>query len=638
MTPSPKNLNDHIFYFHNGEDKYAYKFLGAHINKSGTVFRVWAPNASSVCVVGDFNGWEQGKNQMVKVSDEIFECEIEGVKEFDVYKYAITDKNGNTVLKADPYGFHTQTPPETASVVYHLDGYSWNDEKWLKHRSKTNVLESAVNIYEMHLGSWRKFADGNCFSYVKTAEELSAYLKDMGYTHVELLPVSEHPFDGSWGYQQMGYYAPTSRYGQPDDFRAFVDIMHQNDIGVILDWVPAHFPKDEAGLSNFDGTACYEYEDVRKGEHLEWGTKIFNYGRGEVQSFLISNATFWLEEYHIDGLRVDAVASMLYLDYGRRDGEWIPNVFGGNHHLEAIDFLKKLNCTVFLSHPDVMMIAEESTAYPLVTAPVSNGGLGFNFKWNMGWMNDMLCYTSADPYFRKDMHDKLTFSFYYAFSENFVLPISHDEVVHGKCSLINKMPGEYGQKFMGMRAFLGYMFAHPGKKLNFMGNEFGQFIEWDYKKELDWFLLDYETHRQLKEYVKALSHFYKNTPALWEVDYSWQGFKWICADDNTQNIVSFLRYDKSGNPIVCVVNFSPVQRNNYRIGVPNARYYKEVFNSNEERFGGHSELNGEKILTEKIASHGFENSIELTIGSFGAIYLKPCYLKKENLKKEGDNQ
>ncbi len=624
-----KVLSDQIFYFHKGEEKYAYKFLGAHIKNEGTLFRVWAPNAKSVSVVGDFNNWNQSANPMKKISDEIWETTVPYLEKFAVYKYAVTSKFGKTVLKADPYAFHAQTPPENASAVYDLGEHLWGDGAWLEKRRNTSIYASPVNIYEMHLGSWRTYPDGNRFSYVKIAEELAAYLKEMNYTHVELMPVSEYPFDGSWGYQQTGYYAPTSRYGTPDDFRVFVDTLHQNGIGVIVDWVPAHFPKDEFALANFDGTPCYEYPNPKKGEHLEWGTKVFDYGRPEVQSFLISNAIYWFKEFHIDGLRVDAVASMLYLDYNRRDGEWIANKDGGNYHYEAIDFLRKLNETVFGEFPDVMMIAEESTAFPKVTHPTSDGGLGFNFKWNMGWMNDMLCYTSADPFFRANMHDKVTFSFFYAFSENFVLPISHDEVVHGKCSLINKMPGEYEQKFAGMRAFLGYMIAHPGKKLTFMGTEFGQFIEWNYKQALDWVLLGYPKHREMQNYVKNLNKFYKDNPALWQIDYSWEGFKWICADDNTQNIISFLRYDKDDNPIVCVINFSPVKREGYRIGVPSARYYTEVFNSDLTEFGGENNLNCEKILCEKIPSHGFDKSIELTIPAFGALFLKPAYLKKE---------
>ena len=624
-----------VFVFHQGRNYKAQEFFGAHRADGDTfVFRVWAPHAKSVSVVGDFNNWETDASPMEKLNDEgVWECFCDNVKVFDCYKFLITAESGRRLYKADPYAVHAETRPGTASKIYEST-YKWNDSKWLKKRRETSVYSSPVNIYELHLGSWRRYDDGNFFTYRDLARELTQYVKDMGYTHIELMPVSEHPFDGSWGYQVTGYYAVTSRYGTPDDFKYFIDECHKAGIGVIVDWVPAHFPKDAHGLCEFDGAPCYEYADPKKGEHLQWGTKVFDFGRNEVKSFLISNALFWFDEYHIDGIRVDAVASMLYLDYGREDGEWIANENGGNENLEAVAFIKELNEAVFKEHGDVMMTAEESTSWPLVSKPVYMGGLGFNFKWNMGWMNDILRYFSMDGIYKKYNHDLITFSFFYAFSENFVLPISHDEVVHGKCSLINKIPGNYNEKFAGVRAFLGYMYAHPGKKLLFMGTEFGQFIEWDYKKGLDWLLLDYEMHRLLKDYAKELNKFYKKNSPLWQVDYSWEGFSWIVSDDNINSVIAFIRSNDAGEKIIAVCNFTNVTRKDYVIGVPESGKYEVVFNSDSEKFGGNGVKIKKTYKTEKKASHGFENRIPLTLPGMSVLYLKHKEEKKDTTEKK----
>ncbi len=599
----------------------AYKFLGSFLRGNTAVFRVWAPNAKTVSVVGDFNEWNPDTDCMENIGDGIWEKKIKGLKQYDIYKYAVTGPDGTVILKSDPYARHYETAPSNASKLY-KSSYKWNDQDWISHKNEINIYESPVNIYEVHAGSWKRFEDGNTYDYVTLAKELSEYVKKMNYTHVELMPITEYPYEGSWGYQVSGYFAPTSRYGTPDDFKKFVDIMHQNGIGVILDWVPAHFPKDGFGLYRFDGTPCYEYADPRKGEHKEWGTVVFDYGKPQVKSFLISSAVFWLKEYHADGLRVDAVASMLYLDYGRQGGEWIPNSYGGRENLEAVEFLKEVNSAAFSADPSVMMIAEESTAWPLVTKPPHDGGLGFNFKWNMGWMNDMLRYMSLDPYFRKDNHDCLTFSFFYAFSENFILPISHDEVVHGKCSMIEKMPGEYDMKFASLRAFYAYMAAHPGKKLLFMGQEFAQFIEWNYKNELDWLLLDYDAHKNMQRYVSELNKLYLKTSEFWEIDYSWDGFGWISNDDNTQSIIAFRRIDKSGNEIITVCNFVPVARENYRIGVPKKGTYKRIFCSESEKYGGTVSAGAKSYKSESVPMHGFENSIALDIPAMSVSYFK----------------
>ncbi len=604
------------------EEFRAYEVLGCHPCAEGYVFRVWAPHARSVSLVGEFNGWNSAALPLSCVSDNgIWECCTEQVQEYDTYKYYVVGADGRGVMKSDPYAYHFETRPSTASRVYTLEGYAWQDEAWQKSKSKRPLYDGPVNIYEVHAGSWKRYPDGHPFSYEKLAEELLPYVCDMGYTHIELMPLAEYPFDGSWGYQVTGYYAPTSRYGTPHDLMRFVDRCHQCGIGVIMDWVPGHFPKDEYGLYRFDGEACYEYADLRKGEHKRWGTCVFDYGRPEVRSFLISNALFWLEKYHIDGIRVDAVASMLYLDYDRREGEWLPNCYGGRENLEAIDFLKKLNEAVFAAYPYTMMIAEESTAWPLVSHPTSEGGLGFNFKWNMGWMNDMLRYVSLDPLYRSGNHNAITFSFFYAFSENFVLPISHDEVVHGKCSLINKMPGEYAQKFAGVRLFLAYMMAHPGKKLTFMGTEFGQFVEWNYEQELDWLLLDYPAHRELQQFTRTLNHFYHSTSPLWENDFSWEGFSWIANDDAAQSVIAFRRIDRRGKEVIAVCNFTPVQRENYRIGVPLYGIYEEIFTTDAATFGGSGVENG-TVTAARVPMHGCEQSVSLTLPPLSVVFLK----------------
>ncbi|MFI3168358.1 MAG: 1,4-alpha-glucan branching protein GlgB [Faecalibacterium sp.] len=623
--PLAQDADYPMYLYKQGNNYESYRFFGAHLTAhgghEGAIFRVWAPNAVKVSVVGDFNNWVPNSHPMEQIEGQgVWALFIPGVEEFDTYKYCITTQDDHLVFKADPYATHAETRPSNASKVYDIEGYAWDDEAWQTSQQHKDVLNAPMNVYEMHAGSWKTKVDGLPYNYSELADVLVPYLSEMGYTHVEMMPLTEYPYDGSWGYQVTGYFAPTSRYGTPKDFMAFVDKLHNAGIGVIMDWVPAHFPKDGHGLYQFDGTACYEDPNPKRGEHKEWGTMIFDYGKPEIQSFLISSAYYWIEKFHIDGLRVDAVASMLYLDYNRRDGEWEANSEGGNKNFEAIAFLRKLNGTILGTHPHCYMIAEESTAWPMVTRPAEDGGLGFNFKWNMGWMNDMLSYMSCDPLFRKGNHNKVTFSFFYAFSENFMLPISHDEVVHGKCSLINKMPGGYAEKFASLKTFFGYMMAHPGKKLLFMGQEFGQFMEWSEERELDWQLLGFENHQQLQGYVKALNAFYKKTPALWEIDYDWEGFQWIVPDDCAQSVIAFLRRDRAGKMVLCVCNFNPVQREGYAMGVPVKGTYKEILNSDDAAFGGSGTVHNTSIRTKKTPLHGYENSIEITLPPMSTLY------------------
>ncbi|MCQ4773295.1 1,4-alpha-glucan branching protein GlgB [Lacrimispora saccharolytica] len=621
-----------------------YKKLGAHLatneGKKGVYFAVWAPHAAKVHVVGDFNEWEEREAyEMTRVGEiGIYEIFVEGIGVGELYKFLITTSDGRKLYKADPYGNQAEFRPGTASRVTDISRLKWADARWLKARGKQNVDEIPMAIYEVHPGSWRKHPvteedpDG-FYNYREFAHELTEYVKDMGYTHVELMGIAEHPFDGSWGYQVIGYYAPTARYGTPEDFQYMVNYFHKNGIGVILDWVPAHFPKDAAGLADFDGQALYEYADPRKGEHPDWGTKVFDYAKNEVKNFLIANALYWVEQFHIDGLRVDAVASMLYLDYGRSAGNWVPNIYGENKNLEAIEFFKHLNTVVTGRNHGTMIIAEESTAWPQVTGRPEDGGLGFTMKWNMGWMHDFLDYMKLDPYFRSYNHNKMTFSMTYAFSEKYVLVLSHDEVVHMKGSMINKMPGEYDDKFANLKAGYSFMMGHPGKKLLFMGQDFAQFREWSEARELDWYLLAEEKHVQMKEYVKELLHLYQGSPALYETDDNWEGFEWVNADDSDRSIFSFIRHSKDGkNNLLFVVNFTPVERPEYRVGVPQSGSYKLVLNSDEARFGGSGEKRASSYRSKKGVCDNKPYSIGYSLPAYGVAVFQ--YEKKDKTVKK----
>ena len=622
-----------IYLFKEGNHHRLYDKLGAHImtigEECGVFFALWAPNAENVSVAGDFNGWNKVSHPLKAREDGsgIWEGFIPDITRGDIYKYHIHSRYNNyKVDKGDPFAFYWEQPPKTASVVWNLD-YKWHDSEWMGNRHKHNSLNAPISIYEVHIGSWRRsLEDGGRFlTYRETAHYLADYVREMGFTHVELLPVTEHPFYGSWGYQTVGYFAPTSRYGTPQDFMYLIDHLHQNGIGVILDWVPSHFPSDEHGLSYFDGTCLYEHADPKKGYHPEWNSYIFNYGRNEVRTFLISSAIFWLEKYHIDVIRVDAVASMLYLDYARKEGEWIPNKYGGREDLDAISFIKGLNEAVYVSHPDIQTIAEESTSWPMVSKPVYLGGLGFGIKWNMGWMHDILKYFSQDPVYRKSHHNELTFSIWYAFSENFLLPLSHDEVVHGKGSLIGKMPGDEWQRYANLRLLFGYMYGHPGKKLLFMGGEFAQWKEWNHDESLEWHVLQYPFHRGMQKWVKDLNHLYRTEPALYELDFSADGFEWISLHDWEQSIISFIRKGRDNDKMALIVcNFTPVTRFKYNVGVPRGGFWAEVLNSDAEVYGGSGCGNAGGVEAAPVPVHGRTHSLCLTLPPLGVLFFKSC--------------
>lgn len=630
-TPAPFITDLDKYLFNEGTNERVYEKMGAHLieqdGKRGVHFAVWAPNARQVAVVGDFNDWQPASHPMHSSDSGIWTLFIPDLEIFTVYKYHIISQNGQGFDKADPYGFAMEERPRTGSVVIDLDRYEWQDAEWIKHRAEHQSLNRPISIYELHVGSWRKEPDpqwgARYLSYRELVAQLIPYVIEMGYTHIELMPIAEHPLDASWGYQVLGFYSPTSRFGTSEDLMYFVDQCHQNNIGVILDWVPAHFPKDGAGLNYFDGTHLYSHADPRQGEHQDWGTLIFNYSRNEIRSFLISNALFWIDKYHFDGLRVDAVASMLYLDYSRQEGEWVPNEYGGRENLGAISFLRKTNEVVHGIFPGILTIAEESTAWPMVSRPPYMGGLGFSLKWNMGWMHDTLNYMSKDPIHRRYHHHDMTFSLLYAFTENFILPLSHDEVVHGKGSLINKMPGDEWQKFANLRAYYGFMWGHPGKKLLFMGGEFAQWQEWNFNASLEWVALEAPNHQGVQRFVRDLNHLYRNEPALYEDDFEWTGFTWIDANDSDNSVFAFLRNAKSTDEFIVVVsNFTPVPRQSYRIGVPRLGYYREILNSDSEHYWGSNVGNDGGQNAEEIPMHGQPYSLSLRLPPLATMMFK----------------
>ncbi|HPG38855.1 MAG TPA: 1,4-alpha-glucan branching protein GlgB [bacterium] len=629
----PQISDDDLYLFGMGDHHKIYEKLGAHPlvvdDVAGVNFAVWAPNARNVSVVGNFNQWHGGKHQMRSLgSSGVWQLFIPDIGAGEVYKYEIKDKQGNILLKMDPYGFGHELRPKTASRVCNINSYQWQDSDWMEKRRTTDQLAQPVSVYEVHPGSWKRDPNNSnrFLSYRELAEQLVEYVQTMGYTHIELMPVMEHPLDASWGYQVTGYYAPTSRFGEPEDFQYFVDYCHTHNIGVILDWVPAHFPSDEHSLARFDGSHLYEHADPKKGRHSDWGTLIFNYGRNEVRNFLIANALFWFDKYHIDGIRVDAVASMLYLDYSRKAGEWIPNQFGGRENLEAIDFMKKLNELIFAYYPGALSIAEESTAWPGVSKPTYLGGLGFNLKWNMGWMNDFLTYFSKDPVHRKYHHNMITFALLYAFTENFMLVLSHDEVVHGKRALLDKMPGDFWQKFANLRTLLGFMYGHPGKKLLFMGSEFGQWQEWRETQSLDWHLLQFEPHQKLQNLVKDLNHLMRSEPALYEIDFNNDGFEWIDFMDSENSIITFIRKThRNEDTLVFMCNFTPVYRENYRIGVPYHAHYREVLNTDAADYWGSNKGNMGGFHSDNVPWHGRPYSLNLIVPPLATVIFKPVF-------------
>jgi 1,4-alpha-glucan branching enzyme len=621
LSRSPLTEHD-VYLFREGTHCTLYEKLGCQLAADGAHFALWAPNAAAVAVIGDFNGWNANATPMAARHDSsgIWEAFVPGLNSGTGYKYRISTRDGHALDKADPFAFYAQVPPETASRAWSLD-YQWGDGDWMGGRSARNGLAAPMSVYEVHLGSWRR-RDGRLLTYREAADELAAYVTEMGFTHIELLPVSEHPFYGSWGYQTTGYFAPSARYGSPQDLKYLVDTLHQHGIGVILDWVPSHFPDDPHGLGRFDGTYLFEHADPRQGYHPEWHSSIFNYGRHEVRAFLLSSAHYWLAEYHFDGLRVDAVASMLYLDYGRKEGEWIANRYGGKENLDAIDFLRTLNLAVYRDFPDVQTIAEESTAWPMVSRPTYLGGLGFGMKWNMGWMHDTLNYFKEDPLYRQYHHNTITFSLIYAFHENFVLPLSHDEVVHGKGSLIGKQPGDNWQQFAGMRLLYGYMWTHPGKKLLFMGGEFGQRREWTHEGELEWWVLQYPEHSGLKRWVADLNRLYRAEPALHEVDFEPAGFEWIDASDNLSSTLAYVRRSRGGETVLVVCNFTPVPRHNYAVGVPQPGFWREVANSDARDYGGSGMGNLGGVSSQPVGAHGRNQSLTLTLPPLSTVIFK----------------